>query len=368
MTVYPDIIAIGIPIMIACVVIEFIFVLRNKINNFRINASLSNISCGIFEQVTGFISKGLFLGVYLLVYNNWRLFSLEDTFWVWVALIVLVDFTFYWFHRLSHTSSFLWAGHVIHHEIEEFNLTVALRRSVMQEFTIIWIYLPFALFGFSPGAFFLVFAGHNLYQFLIHTPYLPEMRIFGLLFNTPYHHELHHARNECYIDTNFAGVFITWDKLFGTFVTRTEKPEFGVGHLTTTLNPITAQITTLMAVIKETQKRQGLWQKLRAFFGPPDYLAWDYGNPTRASTEKRPVFDPKISAQKLRLAIISFIVLVVVVTLYRNYETQLSALVKSVAMLITASALFYIGNILDGKFGKDPVNSDSTPDQHNSRG
>lgn len=348
---YPDIIAIGIPFMIGCVVIEFIYDLRQKVKNFRLNAALSNISCGIFEQVTGFISKGLFIGAYIVVYENARLFSLEDTFLVWIALIILVDLVFYFFHRLSHQCSFLWSGHVVHHEVEEFNLTVALRRSVMQEFTIIWVYLPFAVFGFSPGAFFLVFAGHNLYQFLIHTSYLPEFRIFGKLFNTPHHHEIHHCRNECYVDKNFAGVFIIWDKLFGTFATRTEVPEFGVGHLTTTLNPIKAQITTLMLVIEETRKRKGITQKLHAFFGSPAYLSVGYGQPKKPDRirARRPKFDPQISYKSMRLAVISFVVLVIGTTVYRNYEGLLSDYEKFIAMVVVASALFYIGNILDNK-------------------
>lgn len=352
MNVYPDIIAIGIPIMIACVVIEFIYDMRQKVKAFRLNATLSNISCGIFEQVTGFISKGLFLGVYVLVYEHWRIMTIQDTVLVMLALITLIDVVFYFFHRLSHRCSFLWAGHVVHHEIEEFNLTVALRRSVMQEFTIIWVYIPFAFFGFSPGAFFLMFAAHNLYQFLIHTTYLPEMRTLGLVFNTPYHHEIHHCRNEAYIDKNFAGVFIIWDKMFGTFAERTEKPEFGVGHLTTTLNPIKAQVTTLMLVFAEMKRRTGFRQKLDALFGSPAYLSYEYEKPLEPGQvrPKRPYYNPQISSSQMKIAVISFIVMLVSITIYRNYENDLSVVYQWVAMFLIAGVLFFIGNILDGKF------------------
>lgn len=348
---YPDIIAIGIPFMVACVVIEFVYVFRKKIANYRVNGAISNISCGIFEQVTGFISKGLFIALYLHVYETWRLLTLADTLWVWLSLIVLVDLVFYFFHRLSHRCSFLWAGHVVHHEVEEFNLTVALRRSVMQEFTIIWVYLPFAVFGFSPGAFFLVFAAHNLYQFLIHTSHLPQMKTFGRVFNTPYHHEIHHCRNACYIDKNFAGVFIVWDKLFGTFAARTEVTEFGIDQPTTTLNPVMAQISTLMRVLRETRRRQGWRGKLEALLGSPHYLSIELGMPpsTADSQPVRPKFDPEISRFDFRLVIVSFVTLVVGTTIYRNFEEALSTQQKLLALAIIGFALFHIGRLLDNR-------------------
>lgn len=354
---YPDIIAIGIPFMVACVIVEFVYVFRKKIANYRINGAISNISCGIFEQVTGFISKGLFIALYVHVYEAWRMFTLADTLWVWLSLIVMVDLVFYCFHRFSHRCSFLWAGHVIHHEVEEFNLTVALRRSVMQEFTIIWIYLPFAVFGFSPGAFFLVFAANNLYQFLIHTSHLPQMKTLGLVFNTPYHHEVHHSRNACYIDKNFAGVFIIWDKLFGTFAARTEATDFGIDQPITTLNPVMAQISTLMRVVQETRRRQGWREKIDAFLGSPHYLSKAYylakeqgeAPATADSQPVRPKFDPQISRFDLRLVIVSFIVLVVGTTIYRNFEEALSTQHKLLALVLIGFALYGIGRLLDNR-------------------
>lgn len=346
---YPDIIAIGIPFMIACVVIEFLYDLRNKQKNYRVNAAISNISCGIFEQVTGFISKGLFALLYIYLYNNHRLFTIEDSVLVFLALMILVDLVFYFFHRFSHMCSFLWAGHVVHHEVEEFNLTVALRRSVMQEFTIISVYLPFAILGFSPAAFFLIFAAHNLYQFLIHTSYLPEFRTFGLVFNTPYHHEIHHSRNKCYIDKNFAGVFILWDKLFGTFAERTETPQIGIGQETTTLNPVKAQITTLARVFAEAKSRPTLKGKLTAIFGSPSYLSRRGPAGTDHADPLRPKYDPAISKSRLQKAILWFVFLVVTVTIYRNYETTLPVSLQLMALLLVACLLFYIGMILDNK-------------------
>ena len=341
---YPDIIALGIPLMIGCVVVEFLHDLRQEVRNFRVNGMLSNISCGILEQATGFISKGLFIALYAWLYAHFRVATIRDAWWVFLVLIVLVDLVFYFFHRFSHRCAFLWAGHMVHHEVEEFNLTVALRRSVMQEFTIIWVYLPFALFGFSPGAFFLVFAAHNLYQFLIHTAYLPEFRIFGLAFNTPHHHALHHCRNACYIDRNFAGVFIFWDKLFGTFARHTEPPVFGVAQLTTTLNPVKAQVTTLQAVFAEARRRQGWRAQRDALFGRPDYLGAPGGERVH-----RPKYDPPLPAWQLAVAIALFVLLVVGTTAYRNHEEAFDLAQKIAVLGGIAGILFLIGNLLDAR-------------------
>ncbi|WP_051219676.1 sterol desaturase family protein [Rheinheimera baltica] len=346
---YPDIIAICIPFMIACVVIEFLYDMRRKKKNYRINAAISNISCGIFEQVTGFISKGLFALLYIYLYNTHRLYTIEDSLLVFIGLMLLVDLVFYGFHRLSHVCSVLWAGHVVHHEVEEFNLTVALRRSVMQEFTIISVYLPFAVLGFSPAAFFLIFAAHNLYQFLIHTSYLPEFRTFGLIFNTPYHHEIHHARNRCYVDKNFAGVLIIWDKMFGTFAKRTETPEIGIGQETTTLNPVTAQITTLARVFAEAKSKPSLRGKLVALFGPPSYLSKKSGAAADHAGTGREKFDPLISKASLQKAIMWFAFMLITITVYRNYETSLPLGVQLFALAMVGGLLFYIGLILDNK-------------------
>jgi alkylglycerol monooxygenase len=346
--VYPDIIAIGIPLMIACVVIELIYDRRRPQPTYRFNAAVSNISCGSFEQVTGFISKGLFLALYVAMYENFRLMTLQDGVGMFLLLMILVDLVFYGFHRFSHRCSLLWAGHMVHHETEEFNLTVALRRSVMQEFTIIWVYLPFAVLGFSPGLFFLAFAAHNLYQFLIHTSYLPEARWLGKIFNTPYHHEVHHSRNACYIDKNFAGVFIIWDKMFGTFAHRTEAPEFGVDQLTTTLNPVKAQVTTLAAVLAEARRRSGLRAKLRALFGPPDYLAWTPPEPMHAEPrQKRPVFDPRLGRLDWWLVGLTFVAIVVATSVYRNTEPDLRTWHKVLAMVAFTAVLYGLGRLLD---------------------
>ncbi|BAJ03959.1 sterol desaturase family protein [Shewanella violacea] len=355
-TQYPDIIAIGIPFMVACLVIEFFYDLRKKEKNYRWNSTISNVSCGIFEQATGFISKGLFVLVYIAIYQDYRLTTFADTAWLWVLLVIVVDLIFYIFHRLSHRCSFLWSGHLVHHEVDKFNLSVALRRSVLQEFTIILFYLPLAIVGVSPAAFFLVFSAHNLYQFLIHTRYLPEFKVFGLVFNTPFHHEIHHCKNKCYVDKNFAGVFIIWDKLFGTFAKPSEAYQFGIGQQTRTLNPILAQIDSLKEVIKETKRRRGLVNKLTAFFGSPSYLGDEYRQNIKLN--KPTSFSPTISARNKKTIFFVFLLLLIAITIFRNYEQAVSMTWQIISLAGFSLTLFGLGMLLDNKTTMEDVEDD----------
>lgn len=152
---------------------------------------------------------------------------LPVTWWYWVLLILADDFCFYWFHRLSHKLGVLWMSHVVHHSSNEFNLSVGLRQTWLP-FLGILFWLPLALAGFKVEHILLVQAASLTYQFLMHTQLVNLPKFWGYIFNTPSHHRVHHGMNPEYIDKNFAGVLILWDKIFGSFVPETEPVKFGI--------------------------------------------------------------------------------------------------------------------------------------------
>jgi len=346
---YPDIIAISIPFLVASVAVEWLYDRKQKTRQYVLNRSISNISCGIAEQVTGFLSKGLFLVLYAALYANFRVYEFSDSsVWTWLLLIVLVDVIFYFYHRSAHRHGVLWAGHMIHHEVEEFNLTVALRRSVLQEIFIIPTYLPLAILGFSPGAFFLIFAAHNLYQFWIHTPYLPEFRWLGYVFNTAHHHVVHHCRNPRYVDRNFAGVFIIWDKMFGTFEPLVEAPEYGVHQLTTTLNPVRTQLYTISRVIKRAMSKPGLFTKIAALWESPAWLGEEADEVIETLGGQRPIYDPPFGTTALRLTLALFAVALTGVTVYRLVEEDLSQSARFLVLFGLGAVVYLVGMLLDG--------------------
>lgn len=153
--------------------------------------------------------------------------SLRPTGWNWLLLFLADDFCFYWFHRLSHKLGILWMSHVVHHSSNEFNLSVGLRQTWLPFLGMVF-WLPLAFAGFAPAHILAVQAASLTYQFLMHTQLLNLPRAFGLIFNTPSHHRVHHGMNPEYLDKNFAGVLIIWDKLFGTFAAEKTAVDFGI--------------------------------------------------------------------------------------------------------------------------------------------
>src|SRR6185436_19175726 len=213
-----------------------------------------DLSCGILSQISGIFSKLLAVGIYAWAWRHLAVqrwlpavpawaegapFARADAFpWLavngpelaaGVAAFLLVDLAYYCSHRTSHGVNLLWAGHVVHHSSEEYNLAVALRQSSLHGLFTWVFYLPLALAGIPPETYLVCYALNLVYQFWIHTQAVGRLgRLTELVMNTPSHHRVHHGRNPRYLDRNHAGVFIIWDRLFGTFEPETERVVYGL--------------------------------------------------------------------------------------------------------------------------------------------
>lgn len=224
-----SLIVYSIPAFFILIAIELIVDKIKKTHYYRLNDMISNINTGIVQQVTGVLLKILNIGVYIWIYDNYRIMTIPQTWYTWILLLFGVDFFYYWFHRLSHEISVLWGTHVVHHQSEEYNLSVALRQSATQVFGSFWFYLPLAFIGFDPVTFIVVAQIQTLYQFWIHTRFIGKMpKWFEFVFNTPSHHRVHHGVNPKYIDKNHGGTFIIYDRIFGTFQEEEEEVFYGI--------------------------------------------------------------------------------------------------------------------------------------------
>jgi sterol desaturase/sphingolipid hydroxylase (fatty acid hydroxylase superfamily) len=193
----------------------------------------------------------------------------------WVAIVVLDDFTYYWFHRISHECRFWWAAHVNHHSSREYNLSVAVRQSWTSVVVGTWLlWIPLAFLGFPPEMI-LAQQGFNLiYQFWIHTEAIGRMpRWFEYVFNTPSHHRVHHAANPVYLDRNYAGIFVIWDRLFGTFTAETaeEPPRYGIVKNIDTFNPLRIAFHEWIAIGRDLVRARSIREALGSVFGPPGW-------------------------------------------------------------------------------------------------
>lgn len=262
-------IALSIPVFFLLIGIELIVGFLRKEKLYRFNDALTNINLGTGQQIVGLMMKSvLFLG-YLYLYEN-RIFTFENSILTWVLLFLGVDFFYYWFHRMSHEINALWAAHIVHHQSEDYNLSVALRQSWFQGWFSWMFYLPLAVLGFDPIMFATVNSFNTLYQFWIHTTTIKSLGPLEWIFNTPSHHRVHHGSNPKYIDKNHAGSLIIWDRIFGTFQKEEEQVIYGITKPLNSWNPVWANLHYWKELIDLSQQSMG-FDKVLVFFKPPGW-------------------------------------------------------------------------------------------------
>lgn len=263
-------IVLSIPIFFGLIAVEWIYDWISKGSAYRANDAFGNISCGIFEQTTGLLIKVASVGLYTWVFQEFRIQTLDRTWLNAIILFLAVDFLYYWAHRMSHEINLFWIGHVVHHQSEDYNLSVALRQGALQKIFTSPFYLPLAILGFSPDWFMYILAWNTLYQFWIHTEKIDKLGWLEWILNTPSHHRVHHGRDPKYIDKNHAATLIIWDRMFGTFQVEEERPHYGITKNIHTFNPIEAHIKPIRDLAEETK---GLTptEAIQLWFAPPGW-------------------------------------------------------------------------------------------------
>ncbi|OCH96760.1 sterol desaturase [Legionella jamestowniensis] len=275
-----DLIALAIPVFLLSMAIEYLISIAQKKPLYHLNDFTNNLSCGILEQVAMLPLRGLLIFSYHYLYQHFGFFEINAKSVVaWIILWLGVDFCYYWFHRASHRCNFLWTGHAVHHQSEHYNLSVALRQGIVQTLCSWVIYLPLALLGFPTWMFLLVVSANTLYQFWIHTELIQRMGWIEYIFNTPSHHRVHHGRNPEYIDKNYAGSLILWDKLFGTFRKETIPADYGTTEPLASWNPFFANVKVLYDTYRYGKNLPSLRKRILAFFMPPEWIIKQLSKP-----------------------------------------------------------------------------------------
>jgi len=232
-----------------------------------------SMSLGLIKLVMMAITAGYIAASYAFFYEH-RLFTLSPfQWWTWGLLFFADDFCYYWYHRLAHRVRLFWSEHVNHHSSEYLNFGTALRQSTLAPFYSFIYYLPLAWIGFHPLAITVQYGVSLLYQYWIHTETIGRMGWFEKFFNTPSHHRVHHGSNGPYIDKNYAGILIIWDKLFGTFQPELDElpVKYGLVHDIKTYNLFTVIFHELAHLTREAWNAKGLKNKLGWIFGPPEW-------------------------------------------------------------------------------------------------
>jgi len=343
---------LAIPVYIILIGIELCYQLYKKEVHYRIGDALTNISCGIAEQVTGLYFKLFSIFIYTISFDYLQLFDINKSWLSFVLLFIATDFCYYWAHRMSHQVNLFWNGHAVHHQSEDYNLSVALRQGAFQTFFTAPFFIPLAIIGFPPEFFLFVSAFVTLYQFWIHTENIEKMGWFETVFNTPSHHRVHHGIDPKYIDKNHAGVFIIWDKMFGTFQEEEEKPTYGVTIPLNSLNPVKAQIEPFKLMFLALEKGNGLVDKLRIMLNPPGWFP-DYAGGVKkpSAIDKSKYFKFEVKADKMLngYGLIQYILALVLTSLFLFFGATLSTIYVMIGITGILVLIAIIGALFEQK-------------------
>jgi sterol desaturase/sphingolipid hydroxylase (fatty acid hydroxylase superfamily) len=350
----------AVPIFFLLIGVELVAALLEHRQSYRLHDSINDLSCGITEQMVGIFLKGvLFLGYQgTYAYATRTGINVIDVHRFspggkWAAAIVLfagVDCAYYWFHRIAHQYNAPWAGHVVHHSSEDYNLAVALRQGSFQGIFSWVFYLPLALVGFPPPWFAATLSFNLLYQFWIHTRAIGKLGPLEWVLNTPSHHRVHHGRNLKYLDKNYAGTLIIWDRFFGTFQAEEEEPVYGLTKPLNSWNPLWANLHVWRDLCRDAWVAPDSIDKLRIWFMPQGWRPEGLPpNPIAPEVTHQSVFryDTRVPRGLNLYVLVQFVgALALAVTLLVE-EKSLGRGALVVPVMLVLWAMLNIGGILD---------------------
>ncbi len=282
---HPELLLIGLaPLFFISILLEwYLGDRRNKLPanaKYRLPEVLCNLSLAGLHQGADILTGLLIAKVYLLFFG-WHLFDIKMGLFTFILLMVAQDFCYYWFHRASHRIRWMWAAHVAHHSSETMNFSTAFRQSLMYPLAGMWgFWLPLVVLGFDPNwVVFVVLLNLGL-QFFVHTQAVKSLGPLEYIFNTPSHHRVHHGRNPQYIDKNYAGVLIIWDKMFGTYAKEEETVEYGITKPVNSFNPLIVTFSEWRDMLREAfASGLTIRERLKCLFSPPQTQERDRDRP-----------------------------------------------------------------------------------------
>jgi sterol desaturase/sphingolipid hydroxylase (fatty acid hydroxylase superfamily) len=265
-----DLTVYAIPAFIGLMLAEGVVLARTTLRGYAARDTAASLGMGIGNVLIDLGMKGVHFAL-LAAVGRWALFAIEPTWWSWVILLVAGDLVYYWFHRTHHEVRLFWAAHVNHHSSQHYNLSTALRQSWTTPLTSLLFWWPLALVGFPPEMILAIIALNTLYQFWIHTEVIERIGWLEHILNTASHHRVHHGANLEYLDRNHAGMFIVWDKLFGTFAPEHAQVRFGLTTNIETFNPVHIAFHEWAAIVRDVRRADCWRDRLGYVFGPPGW-------------------------------------------------------------------------------------------------
>ncbi|MBC7280754.1 sterol desaturase family protein [Hoeflea sp.] len=284
---FPDVTQLAIPFFVIAILLE-LFVIRyfRRRGDYETRDTLTSLMMGVGNVVSGLLLG--FVAFFVLMWAwEYRIYDFGTAWWAVALCFILDDLRYYWYHRIAHRCRWVWAEHVNHHSSQHYNLSTALRQSWTGTFTGMFILrIPLALIGFHPVLLLFVGGLNLIYQFWIHTEAIGRMwKPIELIFNTPSHHRVHHATNPRYLDSNYAGTLIIWDRMFGSFVPELDEdmPRYGIVKNIGTFNPVKVAFHEWIDMFRDVfQPGLTVTERLAYLFAPP---GWSHDGSRKGSEE-----------------------------------------------------------------------------------
>ncbi|MBT4775422.1 MAG: sterol desaturase family protein [Crocinitomicaceae bacterium] len=283
-----NILIYAVPFFVVFIFFELWIDLRESAKSYEARDTISSLTMGLGNLLINTSAKVFVLGIFWFIYDNYRLFTLDFSYlWVWIFVFFAEDFTYYWFHRISHSVRYFWASHVVHHSSKRYNLSTALRQTwtgTLAGGFLFWAWLP--IMGVHPIVVGILQSTSLIYQFWIHTEKIVRLpRFIEFLFNTPSHHRVHHSSEPRYLDRNHAGILIIWDRIFRTFVPENGRPTYGLTVNIDSFNPLVIAFNEWGTILSDFfTNGLSIRNRMMYIFGPP---GWSHDNSRKTSKELR---------------------------------------------------------------------------------
>lgn len=344
-----QVIVLATPVFLALIALEAWVGWRRGHNTYRLDDAVSSIGLGVMSQLVAVFSGVVMLSSYTLVHEHARLWRLpSDAWWVWASGLLVYDFCYYWHHRAGHRVALFWAAHVVHHQSEDYNLSTALRQT-SSGWLAGWVfYLPMAVLGYPPVVFAVVGLVDLLYQYWVHTRQIGRLGWFDRWFCAPSNHRVHHAVNDRYVDRNYGGILLVWDRLFGSHTPEddAEPCVFGTRSLLRTHDPLRANLQVYAELWHDSRHTARWRDKLGVWLRPPGWRPGDV-----AARFPKPAFDiaaipprePPWPRQTARIALSAFALLLAATSLFLWHAHRLDLPQQAAGALVIVLGLWALG-------------------------
>ncbi len=354
-----QIIVLVTPVFLALMALEWAIGRWRGRPALRLADVVSSVSLGMLSQTSAVFTVLLRVGLYTLAYEHlalWRSEAFWTTWYGWLIALVFYDFCYYWLHRMGHEVAVLWAAHAVHHQSQDYNLSTALRQTSSGAVLGWLFYLPMALAGVPPLVFVVVGLVDLLYQFWVHTEQVGRLGWFDRWFCSPSNHRVHHAVNDSYLDKNYGGILIVWDRLFGTFKDEDprEKCVYGTRGLLNSWDPLWANAQVYAGLLHDSWHARRWADKLRVWLKAPGWRPTDVAQrfPKPAfNLHDMPLFDPPLSAPLRWFAGVQFVLLLAGVAAFLWQADSAPLATNAVWFATLLACQWALGAAMQGRIG-----------------